>query len=86
MKRLRDEIILAEGNLKTAIDTLTGSIKLHEADYVSDLELERDRLNVTSRQFSQQNTRVNLDLFLKYDFPKSSEQYLSDYIEAGPRT
>jgi HlyD family secretion protein len=83
MKRLRDEIVLAEGNLKTAEDTLIGSVKLHEADYVSDLELERDRLDVTSRQFSQQNSQVNLDLFLSYDLPKNAEQYLSDYIEAG---
>ena len=83
LKSLRDEIVLAEGNLKTAEDTLAGSERLHAAEYVSNLELERDRLNVTSRQFSQQNTQVNLDLFLSYDFPKNAEQYLSDYIEAG---
>ena len=83
LKKLRDDIVLAEGNLKTAEDTLAGSERLHAADYVSDLELERDRLNVTSRQFSQQNAGVNLALFLSYDFPKNAEQFLSDYIEAG---
>lgn len=83
LKRLRDEIVLAEGNLANAKDTLAGSIKLHEADYVSDLELETDRLNVTNRQFSFENAQVNLDLFLNYDLPKNAEQYLSDYIEAG---
>lgn len=82
LKGLRDEIILAEGNLKTAEDTLAGTEKLHEAEYVSTLELERDRLNVTSRQFSHQNSKVNLDLFLSYDFLKNAEQFLSDYIEA----
>lgn len=83
LKQLRDEIVLAEGNLKTAEDTLAGSVKLHEAAYVSDLELERDRLSVTSRQFSFQNSQVAMDLFLRFDFPKNAEQYLSDYIEAG---
>jgi multidrug resistance efflux pump len=83
LKKLRDEIVLAEGNLKTAEDTLAGSEKLHDAEYVSDLELERDRLSVTSRQFSFQNASVSLGLFLTYDFPKNAEQYLSDYIEAG---
>lgn len=83
MKSLRDEIVLAEGNLKTAEDTLVGTEKLHEANYVSDLELEGDRLNVTSRHFSKENADVNLDLFLSYDFPKNAEQNLSDYIEAG---
>lgn len=82
LKRFRDEIILAEGNLKTAEDTLAGTEKLHEAEYVSALELERDRLSVTSRQFSYQNSKVNLDLFISYDFPKNAEQRLSNYIEA----
>ena len=83
LKQLQDEIILAEGNLKTAEDTLTGTMKLHEAEYVSDLELERDRLKVTSSEFSYQNAKVNLDLYLKYDFLKNAEQFLSDYVEAG---
>ncbi len=83
LKKLRDEIVLAEGNLKTSENTLAGTEKLHEAEYVSDLELERDRLNVISRNFSRQNAGVNLELFLSYDFPKNAEQYLSDYIEAG---
>ncbi|MHC5089204.1 MAG: HlyD family efflux transporter periplasmic adaptor subunit [Planctomycetota bacterium] len=82
LKRLRDEIVLADGNLKTAEDTLAGTEKLYEAEYVSALELERDRLNVTSRQFLHQNSKVNLDLFLSYDFPKNAEQNLSNYIEA----
>lgn len=83
LKKLRDEIVLAEGNLKTAEDTLAGTEKLHKAEYVSNLELERDRLNVTSSEFSYQNAKVNLDLYLKYDFLKNAEQFLSDYIEAG---
>jgi len=82
LKKLRDEIVLAEGNLATAEDTLAGTEKLHAADYVSDLELERDRLSVTSREFASQNSKVNLDLFLDYDFPKNAEQFLSDYYEA----
>ncbi|MDH4202117.1 MAG: HlyD family efflux transporter periplasmic adaptor subunit [Phycisphaerae bacterium] len=83
LKKLRDEIVLAEGNLATAEDTLVGTEKLHAAEYVSDLELERDRLSVISREFAYQNSKVNLDLFLSYDFPKNAEQNLSNYIEAG---
>ena len=82
LKRLNDAIMLAEGNLKTAEDTLTGTEKLHEAEYVSTLELERDRLSVTSQEFSHQNAKVNLNLFLNFDFPKNTEQFLSDYNEA----
>jgi len=82
MKDFQDQIILAEGELKQAEDTYTGTLKLHDANYVSDLELEGDRLSVVNRQFRAQNSGVNLDLFVRYDFPKNAEQYLSNYIEA----
>ncbi|MBN2180727.1 MAG: HlyD family efflux transporter periplasmic adaptor subunit [Sedimentisphaerales bacterium] len=82
IKDLQDQIVLAEGELKQAEDTFAGTIKLHDANYVSDLELERDRLDVINRQYRAQNSKVNLDLFMRYDFPKNAEQYLSNYIEA----
>ncbi len=85
LKRLNDEITLATGNLSTARARLVGTEKLHDANYVSDLDLEGDRLTVINREFSEENARVSLDLFFRYDFPKEAEQNVSDYIEAGRR-
>ena len=83
LKKLEDNITMAEGNLKNAEDTLTGTIKLHDANYVSDLDLQRDELNLTNRQFAKESAEVALALFKEYDFPKNAEQSLSDYVEAG---
>jgi multidrug resistance efflux pump len=83
LKRYNDNIVLAHGNLATANMTLEGTERLHEANYVSALDLERDRLAVQNREFSRQNAQLNLDLFLAYDLPKGIEQNLSNYIEAG---
>ncbi len=82
LKSRQDDIVIAEGNLKTQQDTLAGTRRLHDANYVSDLELQRDELTLKSREFSLQNSKINLALFLDYDFPKNAEQSLSDYIEA----
>jgi HlyD family secretion protein len=82
MKQFMDNIVLSQGNLKTAEATLVGTQKLHDANYVSDLDLERDKLNVVSRRFSSESSAVAKDLFIRYDFPKSAEKGLSDYIEA----
>lgn len=82
LKQLQDDIILAKGNLATAEATLAGTIKLHDANYVSDLDLEKDKLTVMNRRFSAESAEVALDLFLRYDLPKEAEQYLSNYIEA----
>ncbi len=83
LKKLEDNITMAEGNLKNAEDTLTGTIKLHDANYVSDLDLQRDELNLTNRQFAKESAVVALALLIEYDFPKNAEQNLSDYVEAG---
>jgi hypothetical protein len=83
LKRLKDDITMAEGNLQNALDTLVGTEKLHDANYVSDLDLQRDRLNVQNRRFAKESAEVSLDLFKEYDFPKNAEQSLSDYVEAG---
>jgi HlyD family secretion protein len=82
-KSMQDNIVMAEGQLKTAEDTLTGTRKLHDANYVSDLDLQKDELTLVNRKFSRESSEVTLKLFLDYDFPKSAEQFLSDYIEAG---
>jgi HlyD family secretion protein len=82
LKSRQDDIVIADGNLKTQQDTLAGTRKLHDANYVSDLELQRDVLTLKSREFSFQNAQINLNLFLDYDFPKSTEQTLSNYVEA----
>jgi len=83
LKKLQDDITMAEGNLQNALDTLAGTEKLHDANYVSDLDLQRDRLNVVNRRFSKESAVVSLALFKEYDFPKNAEQNLSDYVEAG---
>jgi multidrug resistance efflux pump len=82
LKKLNDDIVLARGNLKTAQATLVGTERLHDANYVSELDLERDRLTVINRQFALENAAVSLDLFMHYVFPKIAEQYLSNYVES----
>jgi len=83
LKRLEDNITMAEGNLQNAKDTLAGTEKLHDANYVSDLDLLRDQLTLQNRKFAKESAEVALDLFKEYDFPKNAEQHLSDYVEAG---
>ncbi len=83
LKKLDDNIVMAEGKLQKAQDTLTGTIELHDANYVSDLDLLTDKLTVTNSEFAKESAIVSRDLFNKYDFPKNAEKYLSDYIETG---
>lgn len=83
MKEAQDGIVTAEASLKTAEARLAGTEKLHDANYVSELDLQGDQLTVIRSRFSEENAKVDLDLFLRYDLPKNIETFLSDYIETG---
>lgn len=83
LKGWQDNIVTATGALNNAKANLIGTEKLYDANYVSVLDLERDRLDVKSKTFTAENAHVNLDLFKEYLFPKQAEEYLSLYIEAG---
>jgi len=46
LKQLKDAILLAKGQLEKANDVLEGTQKLHDANYVSELELKGAKLDV----------------------------------------
>ncbi len=81
-KSARDQIDLAEGALAEARASLLGTQKLHDANYVSDLDLLGDERRVDSSTFAEENANIDLDLLWRFDFPKSAELCLSNYIEA----
>jgi multidrug resistance efflux pump len=83
MKTFQDNIVQANASLATAQARLAGSERLHDANYVSALELQGDQLSVINSRFNKEDAEVDLNLFLRYDLAKDIETKLSDYIEAG---
>jgi len=82
LKQLKDAILLAEGQLEKANDVLEGTQKLHDANYVSELELKGAELDVERFRIQRESAVEALKLYRRYDFPKEAEKYLSDYKEA----
>ena len=81
LQSLQDAIDVSADQLLQAQNTLNGTIKLNEAKYVSDLELERDKLSVKTRQISKEANELALELFKLYDFPKQIEKLRNFVIE-----
>ncbi len=79
---LQDNILLAEEQLKKAQNTLDWTIRLREKEYVSETDLQTDRLNVQSLEIKYNQAKTNLNLFKTYDFSKQTQKLLSDYFEA----
>jgi len=82
LQKLQDNIDISRDQLLQAQNQLNGTLKLHKAQYVSDLDLERDQLSVKTREIQKESNELALELFKRYDFPKQIEKLLSDYIEA----
>jgi HlyD family secretion protein len=82
LKVLRNDILLAQGQLEKATDVLEGTQKLHDANYASDLDLMSAQLDVDRFRIQKESAEEALKLYQIYDFPKETEKFLSDYQEA----
>jgi RND family efflux transporter MFP subunit len=82
LKQYQNDILLAEGQLEKATDVLTGTQKLHDANYASDLDLKSAELDVDRYRIQHESDSEALRLYKLYSFPKQTKQLVSDYHEA----
>jgi HlyD family secretion protein len=82
LKQHQNDILLAEGQLEKATDVLTGTQKLHDANYASDLDLKSAQLDVNRYRIQHESALEALRLYKLYSFPKQTKQLVSDYHEA----
>jgi len=82
LKELKNDISITEGDLNRAKKTLEGTERLFEKQYVAEMELIADKLDVQSLEARLENSKIALELFKLYEFPKQTQQLLSNYHEA----
>jgi len=82
LKQYQNDILLAEGQFEKATDVLTGTQKLHDANYASDLDLKSAQLDVSRFRILHESSLEALRLYRLYSFPKQTKQLVSDYHEA----
>ncbi len=82
LRELTGAITLATANLQNALYTLEWTEKLHQERYAAETELQRDRLNKQRLEIDREKAQIAQDLFLRYEFAKQVEKFLSDYQEA----
>jgi RND family efflux transporter MFP subunit len=82
LNELTDAILLARGKLTKAQQELESSVKLRDANYAPEIEVKEKQLAVQSFDIQHKQAGDTLDLYKRYDFPKETEKFLSDYEEA----
>ena len=80
-RKLQTDIDLADEELKRAASKVEWTRKLEKLGYVTGSELEADELAAKRNQVLLDQARTALDLFLRYEFPKTAEKAYTDWLE-----
>ncbi|NIA12864.1 MAG: HlyD family efflux transporter periplasmic adaptor subunit [Nitrospiraceae bacterium] len=82
LRKLDDDLVLSEQELKLAKTTLEGTERLAAREFVTKNDLETEQLKVRRNEISFQSAETSRVLFIRYEFPKQAEKLLSDCEEA----
>jgi len=85
LQRLREldgDISLRKQEIELAKGKLEWTEKLWSKKYVSQNDLEADKLDTERKDIAWQKAQTAKDLFVGYEFPKEAQKLFSDYHEA----
>lgn len=81
-RKFEDELKVALKSLSQSKAKLEGSQRLHARGFITPTELELDEYFLESDKLKVMSAETAQSLFLKYEFPKACEEFLSKYVEA----
>ena len=82
LRQLEDELLVNKSELAVAKQKVESSERLAARDFISKAQLENDQVNLEKATLLVKTSETQLDLFIKYEFPKQCETFLSAYREA----
>lgn len=82
LRKFEDDLQVARKELEQATATLEGTRRLFDKGFVTRTDLQRDEIAYENSRLKVQTAETARDLFLKYEFIKSGEEFLSKYLEA----
>ena len=81
LRKFEDDLQVARKEEGQAKSTLEGTKRLFEKGFVTRIDLERDEIAAENYRLKVQTAATARDLFIKYEFPKAAEEWLSKYSE-----
>lgn len=82
LRKFEDDVVLADEDVGLAESRLAGTKRLFEKDFVTKIDLENDELALKRKSINKDSVRTDMDLYVKYTFPKQAEKLVSDYEES----
>lgn len=82
IRKFEDDLQVSRKEQGQSKNTLEGTIRLFDKGFVSKTEKERDEIAFENSRLKVQTAETARDLYMRYDFVKSAEEFLSKYLEA----
>ena len=82
LRKFDDDLQVAQKELDQAKTTLEGTRRLFDKGFVTKTDLQRDEIAYENSRLKVVTAETAHDLFLKYDFLKSAQEFLSKFNEA----
>ncbi|HPO14945.1 MAG TPA: efflux RND transporter periplasmic adaptor subunit [Candidatus Hydrogenedentes bacterium] len=82
LRKLEDDLMLAQRDVGLSQTDFEGTQRLYDREFVTKNQLDNDEMGLKRKQIITDSSVTAKELFIKYEFPKTAEKYLSDYIEA----
>jgi multidrug resistance efflux pump len=81
LRKRDDELLVARTAAGQAETKLSGTKRLFEKGFVTKSEMENDQIGSEQARLKVEAASTARDLFIRYEFPKQSEEFLSKYDE-----
>lgn len=82
IRKFEDDLQVAKKEMGQSQGTLEGTRRLAAKQFVTRIDLQRDEIAFENSRLKVQTAETARDLFMKYEFLKTSEETLSKYCEA----
>jgi multidrug resistance efflux pump len=82
LRKLMDDLLIARQDLALSMTHLEGSKRLFEKEFITKNEFDNESLTVDKNVLKVQTSQTAYDLFIRYEFSRTSQDYVSKYDEA----
>lgn len=82
LRQLENELELAQEDVGLAETKLDGSKRLFDKEFITKTQLDTDQNTYNRKVIALQSAETRRDLFIKYEFLKLAQKYMSDYEES----
>lgn len=82
LRKLDDDLLVSQEDFQLAKNDFESTQRLAERDFMTQTELDRQRVNVNKTDIRVSSAEAGKRLYIKYIFPKEVEKLLSAYEES----